>query len=61
MIWGELKISGEQRLATWLVASAFWFYGHEHCINLIKRLRIVDFEDPPFFGCVVLIENSEIQ
>src|SRR5271155_4663687 len=60
-IWGELQISVEHRLATWLVAFPLKVYRHEFRVNFSKRLGVIDLEAPPFFGRVVLVENSEIQ
>lgn len=61
MIWSQLKVSVEQRLAAWLVASAFRFYGHKFGIDLIKRLRVIEFEDPRFLRRIVQIKNSKIE
>ena len=61
MIWGELKVSVEQRLAARLLASAFRFHSHENCIDLSERLRVIELKDPPFLRRVVLIENPKIE
>src|SRR5580704_12755452 len=60
VIWGELQISVEHRLAAWFVTSTVRFYGHENSVDLFKHIRIIEFQNPAFLRRVILIENSKI-
>src|SRR5580704_15652233 len=60
VIWRELQISVEHRLAAWFVTSTLRFYGHENGVDLFKHIRIIEFQNPAFLRRVILIENSKI-
>jgi hypothetical protein len=59
MVWGHLQVSKEEGLTAWFVAAAIWFHGHENRVDLIEFLRIVEFQDPPLFGDIILIEDAK--
>ena len=61
MIWGELQISVQKRLAAGFVAAAFRLYGNKDSVDFPERLRVVEFQHPAFLCNVILIENSQIE
>src|SRR6267142_38405 len=61
MVGIHYKVSKEEGLAAWLVATAVWFHRHEYRINLIEFLRIVEFQNPSFFRDIILVKNTQVQ
>ena len=59
MIWINSKVSKEERFASRLVTATIRLDSDKYGVDLRQCLGIVTFQDPSFFGVVVLVENTE--
>src|SRR5712691_1714092 len=43
------------------MATAMWFHGYEHGIDLGQHLGIIQLQYPAFLGRIVLVENAQAE
>jgi hypothetical protein len=61
MVRIDSQVGEEERFAARPVASAVWFHGHKHGIDLRQRLGVVKLQHPALVGGIVDVKDTEIK